>query len=142
MITMKMTKEPYTEKDLRCIDFLIKAGHGWAKFASNVKAQGWVSPKQSETLNNMVNKLIEQRFKNAKMYVPSASKQNYPPIEGDHPAMGSRKDYYDEESSSWYGETYFQGNRVNTQWHDNGNTTYHWGGPCAPTTYDKNGEEC
>ena len=137
-----MNRQNYSPKDLRNIEILINAGHGWAKFANNVKIQGWVSEKQSETLSNMVNKLIELRLAKAKMYTPPAKKQSNISISDDVPAMGYKKDYYDEESSSWHGETYYQGQRINTQWHDNGNTTYHWGGPCAPTTYDKNGEEC
>jgi hypothetical protein len=50
--------------------------------------------------------------------------------------------WYDEESSSTFGYTKEGSNYVKTQWHDDGRTTMHWGGPCAPTTYDKYGEEC
>lgn len=54
----------------------------------------------------------------------------------------SEERWYSEEDSSWFGTTEYQGGKVSTQWHDDGRTTYHWGGPCAPTTYDEYGEEC
>jgi len=49
---------------------------------------------------------------------------------------------YDEDTKSYWGTTTFQGEKTRTEWHDDGRTTYHWGGPCLPTTYDSNGEEC
>lgn len=61
-------------------------------------------------------------------------------LEGEMEEYASR--WRDEESHSTFGHTMHQGTKIQTQWHDDGRTTYHWGGPCAPTTYDEHGEEC
>ena len=49
---------PAVEKQL---DFLEAAGHGWAKFAGNVRQQNWVSDSQQRTLLDMERKLKRQR---------------------------------------------------------------------------------
>lgn len=50
--------------------------------------------------------------------------------------------YYDEDTKSHWGTTSWQGERVRTQWKDNGHTIYHHGGPCGPSEFDSNGEYC
>lgn len=50
--------------------------------------------------------------------------------------------WYSEEDESRYEYREWNGDYLLEQYHDDGRTTVHWGGPCAPSTYDKFGEEC
>lgn len=54
---MFKTTQSIEDRYIQIIDELIKAGYGWKKYAENVKAQGWISNKQKDTLCNMYNKL-------------------------------------------------------------------------------------
>ena len=54
---MFKTTQSIEDRYLTIIDELIKAGYGWKKYAENVKAQGWISNKQKETLILMHQKL-------------------------------------------------------------------------------------
>ena len=54
---MFKTTQTIEDRYTRIIDELIKAGYGWKRYAENVKAQGWISNKQKDTLCNMYNKL-------------------------------------------------------------------------------------
>lgn len=54
---MFKTTHGIEDRYLTIIDSLIKAGYGWKKYAETVKAQGWISNKQKETLCNMHNRM-------------------------------------------------------------------------------------
>lgn len=54
---MFKTTPPIEDMYLRIIDSLIKEGYGWKKYAETVKAQGWISDKQKDTLCNMYNRM-------------------------------------------------------------------------------------
>ena len=54
---MFKTTQTIEDEYLRIIDSLIKAGYGWKKYAETVKAQGWISDKQKDTLCNMYNRM-------------------------------------------------------------------------------------
>lgn len=39
-------------------------------------------------------------------------------------------------------EPHYTGGTVEVERYSDGSSTVNWGGPCAPTNYDANGEEC
>lgn len=127
-----------SDKDRRIINILKRVGYGYAKFASSVESSGRVTPKQRECMERMISKIMpkprefySKRPKRGAECTENASYNRTERCEGDI-----------NTSPGWYGYTQYNGNQVKTKWHDDGRTTYNWGGPCAPTTYDDNGEEC
>lgn len=129
------------DNDRRVINYLKKIGYGYAEFAKSVELGGMVSQKQRECMERMVRRVSSSTPRNARQYrVDNKTLNEYQYY--DQPSDG----YYDEgdeqTSPGWHGYTEYNGSKVSTKWHDDGRTTYYWGGPCAPTTYDENGEEC
>ena len=53
---MSAVRTPITYSDHAMIDTLLRYGHGWAKFAQNVRDQGWCSPRQREVLESMMDR--------------------------------------------------------------------------------------
>lgn len=51
---MTQASSPITEYQKSMIDFLIRTGYGWGRYAQSVLASGKCSEKQHETLLNMV----------------------------------------------------------------------------------------
>lgn len=131
---MFKTTQSIEDRYLTIIDELINAGYGWKKYAENIKAQGWISNKQKETLILMHQK-VSTRRETYQSHSPRPSRS-----ESRKESYG--REWYDEEESAWHGKTEWQGSVIDTTWHDDGRTTYNWGGPCAPTTYNEYGEEC
>lgn len=56
-----MSKNNFTERQERLLDTCKNAGFGWREFALSVRAQGFCSHKQEETLVNMHQKIEHAR---------------------------------------------------------------------------------
>ena len=57
-------RRPFTEQEIERLDYLIRVGWGWRKYAESVKAQGWISDRQAVALDEMYCKVYtktEQR---------------------------------------------------------------------------------
>lgn len=52
------------------------------------------------------------------------------------------KDSYDRSDYQRAKESDNTGGEVEVTRYRDGSSTVHWGGPCSPTNYDANGEEC
>lgn len=59
----------FTEQEKERIDYMIKAGYGWGKYARSLKKQSKISAKQSETLDEMYCRLYNQQ--SSHKYKPS-----------------------------------------------------------------------
>lgn len=70
---MFKTTQSIEDRYLTIIDELIKAGYGWKKYADNVKAQGWISNKQKDTLCDMYNRMRYMKNRTSR----SRSHKNY-----------------------------------------------------------------
>ena len=130
------------DNDRRVINYLKKIGYGYAEFAKSVELGGRVSEKQRECMERMVKKITNGRSHYNSYEIISSSKRS----NNKHQETPNDSRWYcsgdDGESPGWYGYTEYNGGTVSTKWHDDGRTTYYWGGPCSPTTYDEYGEEC
>lgn len=130
------------DNDRRVINYLKKIGYGYAEFAKSVELSGMVSQKQRECMERMVKKITNGRSHYNSYEIISSNKQS----NNKRQESPNKSRWYcsgdDGESPGWYGYTEYNGGTVSAKWHDDGRTTYYWGGPCAPTTYDEYGEEC
>lgn len=52
-----------SSEHLERIEYMIRAGYGWKKYAESVLSQGWISEKQDETLDKMYCRLRNQQFR-------------------------------------------------------------------------------
>lgn len=57
----KPEKTDYSQEDLRILIKLAEYEYGWGKFAQIILGQGWISPKQRQTIISMERKLDSQR---------------------------------------------------------------------------------
>lgn len=50
---MSVERLPLTDDDENKIINLMSTGYGWGRYAASIKAQGWISSKQRDTLDSM-----------------------------------------------------------------------------------------
>tara|TARA_R110000744_G_C19371770_1_gene563125 strand:- start:9268 stop:9483 length:216 start_codon:yes stop_codon:yes gene_type:complete len=64
-------KRLFTEQEVERLDYLIRAGWGWRKYAESVKSQGWISERQAVTLDEMYCK-VYTKTEQKKIFKPQS----------------------------------------------------------------------
>jgi len=81
-----MNSRPFTEQEVERLDYLIRAGWGWRKYAESVKGQGWISDRQAQVLDEMYCKVYTKT--NAKKNRSPSYRSTYKRHMGDNEGWG------------------------------------------------------